>query len=142
MAAMAFDKAPGQRKPDSGATAFTAAGLVRTIKIIKYMGQICRRNPLAIIRYRQKQRSPGRPAVNPDIPPSRQFIPLRLSTAAPKGWHWKINGKKHSPANNAARWLPQPGRHRISLHDANGAEIDQAHLEVRTLRGRPAGKTP
>lgn len=81
-------------------------------------------------------------ALDPDIPPNRQFIPLRLSTAAPKGWHWKINGKKHSPANDAARWLPQPGRHRISLHDANGAEIDQAHLEVRTLRGRPAGKTP
>ena len=78
MTAMAFDKAPGQRKPDSGATAFTAAGLVRTIKIIKYMGQICRRNPLAIIRYRQKQRSPGRPAVNPDIPPSRR-IALRIS---------------------------------------------------------------
>nr|WP_306604457.1 penicillin-binding protein 1C [Azonexus sp.] len=75
-------------------------------------------------------------ALDPDIPPERQRIPLRLSGAAEHGWHWRINGKPLLKAEAKARWLPQPGRHRLSLHDARGNLLDGVDIEVRAMRGK------
>ncbi|MBS4020627.1 MAG: penicillin-binding protein 1C [Dechloromonas sp.] len=75
-------------------------------------------------------------ALDPDIPPARQRIPLRLSGPMPKGGQWRINDQP-LPAGSGDRWLPQPGRHRLSLHDARGAQIDSSRFEIRALRGKP-----
>ncbi len=76
-------------------------------------------------------------ALDPDIPPDRQRIPLRLSGPAERGWHWRIDGKSLVKADAKARWLPQPGRHHLSLHDARGKSLDSVAIEVRALRSKP-----
>ena len=76
-------------------------------------------------------------ALDPDIPPARQRIPLRLSGPLPRGGHWRVDDRR-LPAGSD--WLPQPGRHRLSVHDARGGQIDSVGVEVRAMRGkRPAG---
>jgi penicillin-binding protein 1C len=75
-------------------------------------------------------------ALDADIPPARQRVPLRLSAPAQAGWQWRIDGGAIGSANGKRDWLPQPGRHRLALLDARGAEVDAVSFEVRTLRGR------
>lgn len=75
-------------------------------------------------------------ALDPDIPPSRQRIELRLSGPAAPGWHWQLDGKRLAAAQPAPRWLPQPGRHRLQLVDARQRVIDEAAFEVRALKGK------
>ncbi|HJW23626.1 MAG TPA: penicillin-binding protein 1C [Rhodocyclaceae bacterium] len=73
-------------------------------------------------------------ALDPDIPPARQRLPLRLSVAADKGWRWRLDGRLLGPAAGQVLWIPQPGRHRLSLEDAGGREVDVVAFEVRGLR--------
>ncbi|WP_240494582.1 penicillin-binding protein 1C [Azonexus hydrophilus] len=75
-------------------------------------------------------------ALDPDIPPDRQRIPLRLSAPAQRGWQWQIDGKVLARASNPASWLPQPGRHQLSLHDARGKMLDSVDFEIRAMRGK------
>jgi penicillin-binding protein 1C len=75
-------------------------------------------------------------ALDPDIPPGRQRLPLQLSAMGESGWHWRIDGKPAGRADRASRWLPQPGKHRLALVDARNAELDAVAFEVRALRGR------
>lgn len=75
-------------------------------------------------------------ALDPDIPPQRQRVPLRLSAPAAPGWIWRMDGKSLGNANVNTRWLPQPGRHQLSLEDGAGRTIDAVVLEVRSLKGR------
>jgi len=75
-------------------------------------------------------------ALDPDIPPGRQRLPLGLSARAEAGWQWRIDGKAAGRADRPGRWLPEPGRHRLSLVDAKGVELDAVNFEVRALRGR------
>ena len=77
-------------------------------------------------------------ALDPDIPPERQRIALQLSGRPDPGWHWRIDGH---PAGNAAQgvlWLPSPGRHRLSLLDTAGHELEAVAFEVRALKGKRA----
>ncbi len=76
-------------------------------------------------------------ALDPDIPPGRQSLPLQLSAPGAAGWQWRIDGKPVGRADRAGRWLPQPGRHRLTLVDAQDQELDAVVFEVRALRGRP-----
>ncbi|WP_265943963.1 hypothetical protein [Dechloromonas sp. A34] len=75
-------------------------------------------------------------ALDPDIPPQRQRVPLRLSAPAAPGWIWRMDGKSLGNANVNTRWLPQPGRHQLSLENGAGRTIDAVVLEVRALKGR------
>ncbi len=75
-------------------------------------------------------------ALDPDIPPQRQRLPLRLSAPVEKGWRWRIDGKSLGSANQPVRWLPQTGSHRLVLVDRKGDELDAVRFEVRGLRGR------
>ncbi|WP_412480693.1 penicillin-binding protein 1C [Azonexus sp. IMCC34839] len=75
-------------------------------------------------------------ALDPDIPPNRQRIELKLSAPAGKGWQWQLDGRPLARADSTLRWLPQPGRHRLRLVDARGDVIDEAGFEVRSLRGK------
>jgi penicillin-binding protein 1C len=81
-------------------------------------------------------------ALDPDIPPERQRIPLRLSGAAGSGWSWRLDGQPLGSPPQVARWRPEPGAHRLELLDAQGTVLDQVAFEVRALRASlsPAGR--
>ena len=66
-------------------------------------------------------------ALDPDIPPNRQR--LRLA-AQGQDLRWRIDGKDFAKGNQA-QWLPWPGRHRITLVDAQGRVLDEVRVEVR-----------
>ncbi len=75
-------------------------------------------------------------ALDPDIPPSRQRLPLRLSAPAAAGWRWQLDGKPLARADQPAHWLPQPGRHTLQLTERNGALLDRVSFEVRAMKGK------
>lgn len=66
-------------------------------------------------------------AIDPDMPPHVQRIPLR--TAQTRA-HWWLNGKRLGPAT-LAHWQPWPGRHVLSLRSKQGQVIDEVRFEVR-----------
>jgi penicillin-binding protein 1C len=66
-------------------------------------------------------------ALDPDIPPNRQR--LRLA-AQGQDLRWRIDGKDFAKGNQT-QWLPWPGRHRITLVDAQGRVLDEVRVEVR-----------
>lgn len=72
-------------------------------------------------------------ALDPDIPPSRQRIPLQLSAPPAPGWRWKLDDQPLTRADRPQTWLPQPGKHRLALIDAQGNELEGIDFEVRTL---------
>ena len=72
-------------------------------------------------------------ALDPDIPPARQRIALQLSGPAGPGWQWRINGVVLGRATQPQRWLPVPGKHRLSLTDAAGQELEAVSFQVRAL---------
>jgi penicillin-binding protein 1C len=73
-------------------------------------------------------------ALDPDIPPGRQRLALQLSASGERGWQWRIDGKPIGRADQPGRWLPQPGKHRLALIDAQDTELDAVAFEVRALR--------
>lgn len=75
-------------------------------------------------------------ALDPDIPPQRQRLPLRLSAPAEKGWRWRLDRQALGSAAKPLAWLPSTGIHRLILEDGGGREIDAVRFEVRGLRGR------
>ena len=75
-------------------------------------------------------------ALDPDIPPSSQRVPLRLSAPAAPGWKWKLDGKPLARAGAAFLWLPQPGKRRLELENERGELIDGVNFEVRALKAR------
>jgi len=77
-------------------------------------------------------------ALDPDIPPARQRIPLRLSAPAGAGWVWRMDSQPLAKAAARTLWLPQPGRHELRLESAGGEVIDQVSFEVRALRAGTA----
>ena len=75
-------------------------------------------------------------ALDPDIPPKLQRLPLKLSSAAARDWRWRMDHQALGRAIGHAFWLPQPGHHRLSLEDARGRELDAVSFEVRAIKGR------
>ena len=75
-------------------------------------------------------------ALDPDIPPPRQRIALRLSGPGEAGWRWRVDDQTLSEAELKAGWLPRPGKHRLALLDARNEVLDQVDFEVRALKGR------
>jgi len=75
-------------------------------------------------------------ALDPDIPPQRQRVPLRLSAAAGPDWRWRLDDKPLGKAGDKLSWLPQPGRHKLRLENGRGELMDETRFEVRALRGK------
>ena len=75
-------------------------------------------------------------ALDPDIPPRRQRLPLRLSAPAGAGWQWRLDGLPLGKVGSTSLWLPQPGRHRLAVEDAGGREVDAVAFEVRALKAK------
>jgi penicillin-binding protein 1C len=84
--------------------------------------------------------APGRPrivspangavlAVDPDIPPARQRVLVRVAGARP-GTRLLIGSARHS-AQQQVLWKATPGRHVLRLVDEKGVELDQVAVTVR-----------
>lgn len=63
---------------------------------------------------------------------------LQLSGTPGKGWQWRMDAQALGRASHETLWRPMPGRHRLSLLDANDSEIESVSFEVRALRGKRA----
>jgi penicillin-binding protein 1C len=75
-------------------------------------------------------------ALDPDIPPERQRILLRLSGKPDSHWQWRVDGEALGSAKREVFWPPRPGKHRLTLFERSGKEIDAVTFEVRALKGR------
>ncbi len=75
-------------------------------------------------------------ALDPDIPPQRQRVPLRLSAPAERGAIWRMDQTTLCKADGKFLWLPQPGIHHLTLANSRGEEIDSIRFEVRAMKGR------
>lgn len=76
-------------------------------------------------------------ALDPDIPPARQRLAIRVSAPEPgtlSRLRLSIDGGTPLPADQAGLWLPAPGRHVLRLTDASGVELDRVRVTVRGLR--------
>jgi len=81
-------------------------------------------------------------ALDPDIPPRAQRVPLRSAWASgspssnQQGLTWWLDGR---PLASGAQhdWLPMPGRHTLSLR-RHGRSLEEVHFEVRGAQLRQA----
>jgi penicillin-binding protein 1C len=71
-------------------------------------------------------------AIDPDIPAAAQRVEFRAEGAALDS-QWRLNDLL---VETAPLWRPEPGRWRLSLHDANGVRVHEVEFEVR------GGSTP
>ncbi len=79
-------------------------------------------------------------ALDPDIPPHYQRLPLLLTAPAKPGWQWQMDNQSLGQAVSNVFWLPQPGHHRLSLVDEKGKENDMVEFEVKAPRGKVPGR--
>jgi penicillin-binding protein 1C len=75
-------------------------------------------------------------AIDPDIPPSRQRI-FFTARGRCEGLHWILDGQSVGAAAESAGWMPNAGRHFLSLSDVHGTVVDAVRFRVRG----PAEKT-
>ena len=91
--------------------------------------------------------APGRPrivspmngallAVDPDIPPARQRVLVRVAGSRPDTR--LLIGPARHPAEEPFLWRPTPGRHVLRLVDGKGAELDRVTITVRGVSLRVA----
>ena len=73
-------------------------------------------------------------ALDPDIPAARQRVAFEATPERTR-LYWSLNGKRLGPADSPLLWAPRPGRHRLSLADSTGRELDAVRFEVRTGQG-------
>jgi penicillin-binding protein 1C len=70
-------------------------------------------------------------ALDPDIPPQRQRLQLQANLQAnTQAVRWLLGGKPLAQGAQA-QWMPWPGKHVITLVDAQGKALDEVRLEVR-----------
>jgi penicillin-binding protein 1C len=69
-------------------------------------------------------------ALDPDIPLSRQHVPLTVLPASAK-LNLELDGLRLGHAGESRLWTPVPGRHRLRLLDAQNKALDAVEFEVR-----------
>jgi penicillin-binding protein 1C len=77
-------------------------------------------------------------ALDPDIPAPLQRVRFRAYGGA--GLHWQLDDANAGPADQAAMWAPQPGKHELQLVGDDGRAVAAARFEVRgaAVPGQPA----
>jgi penicillin-binding protein 1C len=69
-------------------------------------------------------------AMDPDIPPNRQRIPIAVKGAS-ASMTLLLNGAEIGPANTQVLWAPTSGAWRVAVADATGRVLDQILFTVR-----------
>lgn len=69
-------------------------------------------------------------AVDPDIPDDTQRV-LFQASAAVAGGSWRLDDLPLGEGNDVLAWEPKPGHHVLTLHDADGVELDRVAFQVR-----------
>jgi penicillin-binding protein 1C len=69
-------------------------------------------------------------ALDPDIPPAVQRVPLSAS-GVHEGMILKLNGAVLGTATGKVLWSPRPGKHVLALEDATGRTLDSSRFVVR-----------
>ena len=69
-------------------------------------------------------------AIDPDIPPSRQRVPLSARGSI-DGMVLRLNGALIGSAQRNVMWSPQPGTYLLALEDHAGHTLDSARFTVR-----------
>jgi penicillin-binding protein 1C len=69
-------------------------------------------------------------ALDPDIPPERQRVPL-LARGGTQQLAFRLDGATVGPADKQMLWAPRSGAHRLALVDPSGAVVDQVLFTVR-----------
>lgn len=69
-------------------------------------------------------------ALDPDIPPDRQRLAIRLAGTSPEH-RLVLNGRALGPARSSLPLLVPPGNHRLALLDARGRAVDSILFAVR-----------
>jgi penicillin-binding protein 1C len=69
-------------------------------------------------------------AIDPDIPPSHQRVPLSARGGV-DGMVLKLNGAVLGPAQRNVMWPPQRGTYLLALEDNAGHTLDSARFTVR-----------
>jgi penicillin-binding protein 1C len=83
-------------------------------------------------------------ALDPDIPPQRQRLQLQANLQAnTQAVRWLLDGKPLAQGAQA-QWMPWPGKHVITLVDAQGKALDEVRIEVRgaALKTAALGAAP
>lgn len=78
-------------------------------------------------------------ALDPDIPPAQQLIPLHAEGAA-AALSWVLDGERLGAWENDKPVLakPAPGKHRLALVDGEGKEVDAVSFQIRGYGEAPA----
>jgi len=69
-------------------------------------------------------------ALDPDIPPRAQRVPLRMRGAV-AGLRVRLGTRDLGEARETILWSPEAGYHRLALEDADGRTVDAIHFTVR-----------
>jgi penicillin-binding protein 1C len=69
-------------------------------------------------------------AVDPDIPPRFQRVPLS-ARGAREGMVLRLNGSLLGPAEREVMWAPERGAHVLALEDDAGHTLDRVRFLVR-----------
>jgi len=72
-------------------------------------------------------------AIDPEIPPDRQRVTFEAE-GLDAGVRWVLDGVELAPAAGPLLWPPHPGRHVLTLLDADSRLRDTATFEVRGRR--------
>ncbi|MSQ60717.1 MAG: penicillin-binding protein 1C [Betaproteobacteria bacterium] len=78
-------------------------------------------------------------ALDPDIPGAQQRV-LFQASAQVAGSAWRLNDQFLGDGSGILAWEPQAGSHVLSLHQANGTELDRVEFQVRGIRSENKGK--
>ncbi len=68
-------------------------------------------------------------AIDPDIPDANQRV--FFQSQAGEGLRWQLDKAELGDAGHDVAWQPSPGKHRLSLVDEKGQEIDAIAFQVR-----------
>jgi penicillin-binding protein 1C len=75
-------------------------------------------------------------ALDPDIPPPAQRLPLVAVAGTPASWSWQLDGERLGSVRDGLRWTLRLGLHRLELVDAQGRVMERASFEVRGAMAR------
>ena len=75
-------------------------------------------------------------SLDPVITAQGPRVSLSASAPAGAGWTWRIDNKTVARADGKTLWLPQPGKHKLTLENSQGEVLDDVAFEVRAMKGK------